>query len=161
MSDEQRLYTLKQIAFSLGMTPVGAKKALLKEKVSMIKDNGKWYVDPAEFHRATRFSSIKVDKQSAQQPNQQLVTVEGNVSQSLDKENNYLKQIIEIKDKQIEKLEQDKADHKEEARQWQEQAQRLLLSAPANNKQTNCLIVAVLLAFGIVLAILIYLLISK
>ena len=95
------------------------------------------------------------------QLNQQLVTVEGNVSQSLDKENNYLKQIIEIKDKQIEKLEQDKADHKEEAKQWQEQAQRLLLSAPANNKQTNWLIVAVLLAFGIVLAVLIYLPISK
>ena len=157
MSNEQRLYTLKQIAFSLGMTPVGAKKALVKENVSMIKDNGKWYVDPAEFHRATRFSGIKVDKQSAQQPNQQLVTVESNVSQSLDKENNYLKQIIEIKDKQIEKLERDKADHKEEAKQWKDQAQKLLLLPPADNKQkaTPMLLVAVSLGFLVVIALLI------
>ena len=91
------------------------------------------------------------------QLNQQLVTVEGNVSQSLDKENNYLKQIIEIKDKQIEKLEQDKADQKEEAKQWKDQAQKLLLLPPADNKQkaTPMLLVAVSLGFLVVIALLI------
>ena len=160
MTNTKGFYTLKQIAIALNMTPLGAKKALVKKGVSMIKEDRKWYVDPTEFHRIPKFSNIKVDKLETQPPNQPLVTVnpvKGDVAETLSKENNHLKEIISLKDQQISQLKQDKVDQKAETRQWQEQAQKLLLLPPADNKQkaTPMLLVAVSLGFLVVIALLI------
>ena len=153
MSRTKGFYTLKQVAYALDMTPEGVKKALDKQGLTMVKRDREWYIDPAEFHRSERFSNVEISELPKQNKQKPLSTVEvkkGENSPNLAQENKHLKEIIGLKDQQITRLETDKE-------QWKDQAQKLLLLPPADNKQkaTPMLLVAVSLGFLVVIALLI------
>ena len=133
MANKQVFYTLKQIANALDMTPEGAKKSLEKEGISMQKIHRKWFVDPSEFHRCQRFSSVTVVQDLVEQPNEQLGQVGMKVEAGSDGFSGQialLKQEIEMRDRRIRELENDRQELREERNDWKKQAQTLLLKAP-------------------------------
>ena len=147
------MYTLLQISQALNMTKNGAKKALIREGISIQREAGKIFVDPAEFHRVARFSNVVVVQWEGEQPQKQLVQVHRKMTTSepnYQQENKLLREEL-TREKEL------KIFYKVQMEDWKDQAQKLLLLPPADNKQkaTPMLLVAVSLGFLVVIALLI------
>ena len=102
------VYSLSEAAKATGMTRQGVLAAIRKGRVSGKKNEiGEWEIDPAELHRVYAPVNILPETESKN------LTIDDSLL------------VMELRARIVD-LQQERDDWKDQARQWQEQAQRML-----------------------------------